>query len=82
MLIVLTLLAVVLPPWEQMRDRRVIGQHYDETLPDGRTIKVTFIGWVKSVADLPAAASVGDEIQVTDGGACWIRISNFEWVDP
>ena len=82
MLATLALLGAVLPAWEEMRARRVIGQHYDEILPDGRTIKVTFIGWVKSVADLPAAASVGDEIQVTDGGACWIRVSNFEWVDP
>jgi hypothetical protein len=41
MLGALALLAAVLPPWEEMRTRRVVGQHYDETLPDGRTIKVT-----------------------------------------
>ena len=78
----LALLAAALPAWEQMRTRRIIGAHYTETLPDGRTIKVTFVGWVTSVGDLPATANVGDEIQVTDGGACWIRVSNFEWVDP
>jgi hypothetical protein len=82
MIATLALLGAVLPPWEEMRASRIIGAHYDETLPDGRTIKVTFVGWVNSVADLPATANVGDEIQVTDGGACWIRISNFEWVDP
>jgi hypothetical protein len=82
MLATLALLGAVLPPWEEMRDRRVVGQHYDETLPDGRTIKVTFVGWVNSVADLPATANVGDEIQATDSGHLWIRVSNFEWVDP
>jgi hypothetical protein len=62
MLAALALLGAVLPPLEGMRTHRIVGQHYDETLPDGRTIKVTFIGWVNSVADLPATANVGDEI--------------------
>lgn len=83
MMAALGLLAVVLPAWEQMRTRRVVSQQYDETLPDGSTIRTTFVGWVSSVDNLPARAEIGDEMQVSDGtGTCWIWVRYYGWVDP
>jgi hypothetical protein len=88
MIATLALIAVVLPPWEQMRSHRIPGEHYTESLPDGRVVTTTFRGWINEAKNLPQTGNqIGDEIQVTDGDTCWIWLPlagtpNCGWVDP
>jgi hypothetical protein len=87
MLAALALLGAVLPPWEEMRNRRVVGEHYTEHLPGGLVVRTTFKGWISEGQELPLNGNeLGDEIQVINSGTCWIWMVSpggaLGWVDP
>jgi hypothetical protein len=63
-----------------------LGQTGFGHLPDGRWIKVSNKGLVESFGDLPKNPALGDEYQVTEGGAregvSWLWYTPLGWNHP